>query len=486
MNEATAKRYPPGRYALQRRRFLTSAGSGLGAAALLALLRDDGVLAETEPPPGGLQWPRPPHLPATAKSCIFIFLAGGTSQVELFDPKPKLVELTGQPLPESLLANEQFFAVQPDKSMLMGSSFRFRRYGRCGTEMSELLPHVGACADDIALVRSMHTDQFDHGPAEILFSTGVDTPGRPSAGAWVTYGLGSPSQNLPGYVVLMSGRGPVARSVTWGNGFLPTIHAGVLFHEQGEPVLNLSNPAGITRRMQRLQLDAIRRLNGQRHAVTADPEIQNRVASYELAFRMQAGAPELIELSSETQQTHEAYGTARLGESGSFATNCLLARRLVERGVRFVSIFHRRWDHHSRVREGIEENSRVVDQPIGMLLKDLKQRGLLDSTVVVWGTEFGRTPITQNSQPGPDAGRDHHRLAFSIWMAGGGVRGGQVIGATDEFGWRPVEEPVHVHDFHATLLRLFGLNHLQLTFPFRGLDARLTDQAGQVVEKILA
>ncbi len=460
---------------IARRRFLTSAASGLGSAALLSLLHDDTVLAA-----------RPADSVATAKSCIFIFLAGGTSQVELFDPKPKLAEHSGEKLPASFFAKDRFFSIKPDQALAMGSRFGFRRYGQCGMEMSELLPHIGSSADDIALIRSMHTDQFDHGPAEILFSTGVDTPGRPSAGAWVTYGLGSESQNLPGYVVLMTGRGPVARSMTWGNGFLPTIHAGVLFHGSGEPLLNLSNPPGVKGEMQRVQLEALRELNQERFAQTGDPEILNRIAAYELAFRMQASAPELIDLERESPMTHGAYGTDRQGESRSFASNCLLARRLVERGVRFVSIFHRRWDHHSGIHKKIEDGCQIIDQPIGALLKDLKQRGLLDSTLVVWGTEFGRTPVTQNTQPGPGAGRDHHRHAFSLWMAGGGVRGGQVIGATDDFGWRPVEDPVHVHDFHATLLHLFGLNHLELTFRSKGLDTRLTDQSGKVIEKVFA
>jgi hypothetical protein len=473
--------------ALHRRRFLTGAGSGLGAAALLSLLNGDGVLAADASQEAGehAPGPRPPHFAPRAKNCIFIFLAGGTSQVELFDPKPKLAALTGQKLPDSFFAKERFFSIKPDRALVMGSRFGFRRYGRSGLEMSELLPHIGECADDIALVRSMHTDQFDHGPAEVLFSTGIDTPGRPSAGAWVTYGLGSESQNLPGYVVLVTGRGPVSRSLTWGNGFLPTAHAGVLFQEREEPVLNLSNPAGITPEMQRLQLDAVRQLNRQHLDLTHDRGVQDRIASYELAFRMQAGAPELIDLSGESRRTHASYGTERPGESGGFATNCLLARRLVERGVRFVSIVHRRWDHHSEVHKGVEENCRVVDQPIGALLKDLKSRGLLENTLVVWGTEFGRTPVTQNTQPGPRAGRDHHRLAFSVWLAGGGVPGGRAIGATDELGWRVTEDPVHVHDFNATLLHLFGLDHLRLTYRLRGLDVRLTNQGGKVVKSLL-
>ena len=470
---------------LSRRRFLTSTASGLGSLALASLLRQDSPLAKESDPAGPLA-SKMPHLPARAKNCIFIFLAGGTSQIELFDPKPKLHDLTGQKLPDSFFKNERFSFIKPEQSLLMGSHFPYRHYGQCGMEMSGLLPHVGSCADQITLIRSMYTDQFDHAPAEILFSTGTETPGRPSAGAWVVYGLGSESANLPGYVVLMTARGPVSRSSTWGSGFLPTNYAGVFFSGQGEPVLNLSNPPGVTPEMQRAQIEAVKRLNRRQYEALLDPEINSRIASYELAFRMQLAAPELIDLKSETPGTHAAYGTERTGEPGGFAQNCLLARRLVERGVRFVSIFHRKWDHHSRIREGLQENCQVVDQPIGALIKDLKQRGLLDNTLVVWGTEFGRTPITQNQKPGPDSGRDHHRFGFALWMAGGGVKGGNIIGQTDEFGWHAVEDRVHVNDFHATLLRLFGLDHLKLTHNFRGLDVRLTNQGGKVVEKALS
>jgi hypothetical protein len=467
-----------------RRRFLTSAASGLGALALSSLLKRDSLLAAADVQTGPLA-PKPPHFPASAKNCIFIFLAGGTSQVELFDPKPKLAELTGEKLPDSFFKNERFAFIKPEQSRLMGSQFLYRAYGQCGTEMSELLPHVGSCADELTLIRSMYTDQFDHAPAEIMFSTGVETPGRPSAGAWIAYGLGSESADLPGYVVLITERGPVSRSSTWGSGFLSTHYAGVLFNNQGEPVLNLSNPPGVTTQMQRAQIEVVKQINRQRFEALQDPEINSRIAAYELAFRMQSAAPELIDLSGERPHTHLAYGTSRAGEAGSFSQNCLLARRLVERGVRFVSIFHRRWDHHSKLRSGLEENCRVVDQPIGALIQDLKQRGLLDSTVVVWGTEFGRTPVTQNNQPGPEAGRDHHRFGFSLWLAGGGVKPGQVIGKTDEFGWHAIDDRVHVHDFQATLLHLFGLDHLKLTYNFRGLEARLTNQDGKVVAKVM-
>ena len=452
--------------------------------ALASLLSEDrargGVGSDNTPGPGG------PHFPARAKRCIFIFLAGGTSQVELFDPKPKLLELTGQKLPDSFFKNERFSFVKQDQSLIMGSQFKYRRYGRCGTEMSELLPGVGSCADELTLIRSMYTDQFDHAPAEIMFSTGVEAPGRPSAGAWILYGLGSESANLPGYVVLMTARGPVCRSSAWGSGFLSSNYAGVLFNNQGEPVLNLSNPPGVTREMQAEQIDVVKRLNERRYRTVLDPEIQSRIAAYELAFRMQTAAPELIDLGRESTVTREAYGTERAGDAGGFSRNCLLARRLVERGVRFVTLFHRKWDQHSGLKASLQDNCRVVDQPIGALIQDLKQRGLLDSTLVVWGTEFGRTPITENREPGPQAGRDHHRFGFSVWLAGGGAQPGQVVGATDELGWHAVQDRVHVNDFHATLLHLFGLDHLKLTRNFNGLDARLTNLGGTVVRKVLA
>ncbi len=478
-----------------RRAFLTSATSGLGAAALGSLLTGEAIAApaeadptaETEPPASTTPADRQgAHFPPTAKRAIFIYLAGGTSQIELFDPKPKLTELTGKGIPESFNKKELFAFVKPESAKLMGSRFPFRRYGQSGLEMSSLLPHVGSMADDIAVLRSLHTDSFDHGPAEILFSTGEDSPGRPSAGAWISYGLGSEAENLPAYVVLMTGRGPVSRGLAWGSGFLPTQHAGVLFRSRGEPVLNLASPPGVTLEAQRSQLDALRDLNRQRLETVLDPSIQNRIDAYELAFRMQMAAPELVDFRRESQRTLESYGVGRDGaEANSFAVNCVLARRLVERGVRFVSIFHRRWDHHAAVEGGVRTNCHVVDQPIGALLRDLKERGLLDETLVIWGTEFGRTPMTQNSEPGPGAGRDHHRYAFSTWMAGGGVRGGTVVGQTDELGFRPIEDSMHVNDFHATMLHLLGLDHLRLTYRFKGLDFRLTDQGGEVMEKVI-
>ncbi len=468
-----------------RRRFFTSTASGAGLAALSGMLRDDGLLATEPTTATNPLGPRTPHFPGKAKRCIFIFLAGGTSHLDLFDPKPKLKELDGQPIPDSFLKGIRFSFTKPTQSKLMGSRFEFRRYGECGMELSRLLPHIGACADDIGLVRSMHHTAFDHAPGELEIITGRDQPGRPSFGAWLTYGLGNESQNLPAFVALINHRGPVARAMAWGNGYLPSVHQGVLFRNQGEAILNLETPPGIRPEWHRAQLDAVQRLNRLKSQQVHDPEIEARIAAYELAFRMQTAAPELIDLSGETRQTQETYGLNRAGHQGVFSRNCLLARRLVERGVRVVSLFQRTWDQHKNLEGEIRTQCEEVDQPIGALLADLKQRGMLDSTLVIWGTEFGRTAITENAQPGPTAGRDHHPHCFSMWMAGGGVQGGQIIGQSDELGWHVAEDGVHTHDFHATLLHLFGFDHQRLTYRHRGLDVRLTDVAGNVVEKLL-
>jgi len=469
-----------------RRQFFTSTASGVGLAALAGMLRDDGLMAAESTAATNPLSPRTPHFPGKAQHCIFIFLAGGTSHLELFDPKPKLKELDGQAIPESFLNGIRFSFTKPTQSKLMGSRFEFRRYGQCGMELSNLLPHIGACADDIGLVRSMHHAAFDHAPGELEMITGRDQPGRPSFGAWLTYGLGNGSQNLPAFVAMINHRGPVARAMAWGNGYLPSVHQGVLFRNQGEPILNLETPAGIRPEWHRAQLDAVQQLNRLKLQQVHDPEIEARIAAYELAFRMQTAAPELIDLAGETRQTQETYGLNRSGQQGVFARNCLLARRLVERGVRVVSLFQRTWDQHKNLEGEIRAQCLEVDQPIGALLADLKRRGMLESTLVVWGTEFGRTAITENAQPGPTAGRDHHPHCFSMWLAGGGVKGGQVIGQSDELGWRVAENGVHTHDFHATLLYLFGFDHKRLTYRHRGLDVRLTDVAGNVVERLLA
>ncbi len=480
-----------------RRHFLTTTASGIGTLALASLLRDDGLLAAEADAANPLA-PRPPHFPARAKACICIYLEGAPSQIDLFDPKPKLNELDGQKLPESMTKNVRFAFIQKESARLMGCPRTFTKHGRCGMDFSDFLPHLAGCADDICMVRSMHTEAFNHHPGQLMMNTGVPMFGRPSMGSWLTYGLGSMSRSLPGYVVLTAGRGTSGGASNWSSGFLPTTYQGVLFRNQGDPVLDLSNPAGLTDDMQRRTIAALGELNRQHHAAVGDPEIDSRIAAYELAFRMQSAAPELIDLAGETQATLDMYGVGRQdrGKGGrgggkgvyhSFAANCLLARRLVERGVRFVNLYHASWDHHSNLNEELGFNCGMADQPVAALLRDLKQRGLLDSTLVVWLSEFGRTPLGEN-RPGFPAvtGRDHHPFAFTIWMAGGGVKGGQTVGKTDDIGWNVVEDPTHVNDFHATLLHLFGLNHLKLTYRFQGRDFRLTDVAGKVVTKLLA
>ncbi len=483
-----------------RRNFLASSASGIGALALASLLQDDGVVAQ-EPPrdPAHPLAPRPPHYGNKARACICIYLEGAPSQIDLFDPKPRLNQLHGQALPESLWRNVRFAFTQPATARIMGSPRRFHRHGQCGMDLSDLLPHLATCADDICWIRSLHTEAFNHHPGQLYMNTGVPTFGRPSMGSWLNYGLGSESRALPGYVVLTAGRGTSGGTSNWSSGFLPTTYAGVLFRNQGEPVLNLHNPAGLTDEMQRRTIETLRHLNNLRHQEIGDPEINSRVAAYELAFRMQAAAPELISLQGETRKTLNEYGIDRTeppiqahrgggpGQFRQFALNCLLARRLVERGVRFINIYHASWDHHSNLNSELTHNCRMADQPVAALLKDLKRRGLLDSTLVLWLSEFGRTPLGENRGGNPNAtGRDHHPFAFTIWMAGGGARGGHIHGQTDELGWGIVRDPVHINDFHATLLHLFGLDHLRLTYRFQGRDFRLTDVGGRLVRELLA
>jgi len=476
---------------MSRRYFLASAGYGVGLAALQSL-----AAAEERSIVNPLA-PKPPHFPAKARACIFIFLEGGPSQIDLFDPKPRLNELDGKPLPESLTKTVRFAFIKKESAVLLGTRRTFKKHGSSGMEFSDLLPHLSRSADDILMVRSMHTDQFNHHPAQLVLHSGRPFFGLPTAGAWLTYGLGSESQNLPGYVVLSSGRGTSGGASLWQSGFLPSVYAGVLLRNQGDPVLNLASPPGMPRELERRGLDALREINDARFAALGDPEIRSRIASYELGFRMQAAAPELIDLSRETKATLEAYGVGREdppmenlaqrgggeGQYHSFASNCVLARRLVERGVRFVSLFHASWDHHSNLDVELRHNCGMADQPVAALLRDLKERGLLDSTLVVWAGEFGRTPLGENRQGyAKVSGRDHHPFAFTIWMAGGGVRGGLTYGETDELGWSIVRDPVHVNDFQATMLHLFGLDHTRLTHRFQGLDSRLTGVAGRVIK----
>ncbi|MEO8495946.1 MAG: DUF1501 domain-containing protein [Planctomycetota bacterium] len=481
-----------------RRQFLTSSASGLGAAALASLLQQDRLLGE-ESSVNPLA-PKSAPLPAKAKQCIFILPAGAPSHIDLFDPKPKLRELHGEKPPASLIENVRFAFVKKETAVLAGSAREFSKHGECGMELSDFLPHLGGCADDLCLVRSMHTDAFNHHPAQLMLCSGVPRFGRPSMGSWLTYGLGSEADNLPGYVVLTAGRGSSGGVSNWSSGFFPSTYEGVVFRSQGEPVLNLNNPPGIDRAVQQQGLETLNKLNRRRLDDVQDPEIASRIASYELAFRMQAAAPELIDLSDETQDTLDAYGVTRKEPAKfdfrgggpnvykQFATNCVLARRMIERGVRFVTLVHASWDHHSNIDEELGYNAGMADQPIAALLKDLKQRGLLDSTLVVFAGEFGRTPLWENrgGNQSKVVGRDHHPAAFSVLMAGGGIKGGQVYGETDEIGWSPVKDPVHVNDFHATMLHLFGFDHLRFTHKFKGLEVRLTDQGGKVVRPLLA
>ncbi|WP_166830717.1 DUF1501 domain-containing protein [Thalassoroseus pseudoceratinae] len=488
-----------------RRDFLTTSASGLGAIGLGAMLSQDGVLgprsvlADDAAAAVNPLAPKAPHFAPKAKSCIFIFMAGAPSHLDLFDPKPKLNEMNGQKLPESMTKNVRFAFIKKDSAKLMGTNRTFKKYGECGTEFSDLLPNIGSKADDILLVRSMHTDQFNHHPGQLLMQCGRAAFGLPCMGSWLTYGLGSESQNLPGYVVLTAGRGSSGGATLWQSGFLPSVYSGVRFRNAGDPVLNLGNPDGLPPELQRAGLDALREVNQSRYATMRDPEIASRIASYELAFRMQSAAPELIDLDGETKSTLDKYGVNREdlkvkasrgggpGQYGIFARNCLLARRMVERGVRFVNIVHASWDHHSNLDNELKYNAGMADQPIAALIQDLKDRGMLDETLVVWAGEFGRTPLGENRNGNPNAtGRDHHPFAFSMFLAGGGIKGGQVYGETDEIGWAPTKDPVHVNDLQATMLNLFGLDHLKLTYRFQGRDFRLTDVAGNVLDRWIA
>jgi hypothetical protein len=485
---------------LARRQFFTSTASGLGALALASLLRQDGLLASDDRSANPLK-PKPPHFAPKAKSCIFFLPEGAPSHIDLFDPKPKLNELHGQKLPESMTKSVRFAFIQKESAVLLGCNRKFNPHGNSGMELSDFLPHLGECTDDMCLIRSMHTDAFNHHPAQLMMMSGVPRFGRPSMGSWLTYGLGSESENLPGYVVLTAGRGGSGGVSNWTSGFLPSSYQGVLFRDKGDPVLNLANPPGVSTDLQGRSLDAIASLNRRRLDALQDPEIASRISSYELAFRMQAAAPELVDLSQESQATLDMYGCDRpepkdVSGRGSgpnvfkqFARNCLLARRLVERGVRFVTMVHASWDHHSNIDEELGYCARMADQPLAALIKDLKQRGLLDSTLLVFAGEFGRTPLGENRKGRENdlkLGRDHHPFAFSIWMAGGGFQGGLTYGKTDDIGWSIVENPVHINDLHATVLHQFGFDHRRLAVSYKGLSVRLTDQGGRVVNDLLS
>jgi hypothetical protein len=462
---------------ISRRWFFEQCGIGVGGMALANLLAEAG-LADT--PKGDPLAAKKPPFPAKAKNVIFLFMAGAPSHLELFDYKPQLAKFNGTLPPPELLKGYRAAFINPN-STLLGPKFKFDKYGQSGAEVSELLPHFTKIVDDVAIVKSMVTDAFNHAPGQLLMNTGTMLFGRPSMGAWVTYGLGNESKDLPSFVVFSSGKkGPSGGNSCWGSGFLPTVYQGVQFRGSGDPVLYLSNPPGIDADVQRDSLDTIRSMNETRQGITGDPEIATRINSYEMAYRMQSSAPELMDLSKEPQHVLDMYG-AEPGKP-SFANDCLLARRMVERGVRFVQLYHEAWDQHDNLTKDIKINCKDTDQACAALVQDLKQRGLLDSTLVIWGGEFGRTPMVQ----GGSDGRDHHPNAFTMWLAGGGIKPGITIGESDELGFNVINDKVHVHDLHATILKLLGFEHTHFTYKFQGRNFRLTDVAGNVVDKICA
>ena len=468
---------------ITRRHFFGTCGIGVGKIALASLLAAEtgGPAVADGPRPMAL---RPPHFPPRARAVIQLFMAGAPSQLELFDHKPRLAALEGQPLPAEVIGGQRYAFIRPDAAVL-GPQFRFARHGRCGAEVSEVLPHLAGVVDRIAIVRSCRTDQFNHAPAQIFMNCGFAQPGRPSMGSWVTYGLGSESEELPAFVVMSTGSGISGGAANWSNGFLPGIYAGTRFRNAGPPILNVASPAGLDRRVADDTLSLVAALDRRRLAVDGDPEIITRIASYEMAHRLQTSAPELMNLGDETAETLALYGCEP--EKASFARACLVARRLVERGVRFVTIYHEGWDAHSDVAGNVKGNCAATDRASAALVEDLERRGLLDETLVVWGGEFGRTPMVEASAVlGRSRGRDHHPSAFTMWLAGGGIRGGVTHGETDELGFRVARDEVHVHDLQATILHCLGLDHERLTFRHQGRDFRLTDVHGHVVAGILA
>jgi hypothetical protein len=475
--------------AITRRWFFQQCQLGLGSVALASLLGEGRLSAAPSSAPASPLTPKPGHFPAKAKNVIYLFMAGGPSQLDLFDHKPKLTELNAQPIPDSFLEGKRFAFMDTTfktKPTLLGSRRQFAQHGQSGAWVSDAFPFTAKIADDLSFVKSVRTNLFNHAPAKLFMNTGSGQFGRPSMGAWVTYGIGSECADLPGFVVLQSGpRGPRGGAMNWTSGFLPTTYQGVPLRGNGDPILDLSSPAGVDEARQRRAIDTIRDLNEHRREETGDAEIDTRIAAYEMAYRMQTSAPELIDLSGESAATLDAYGVKE-GQP-SFARNCLLARRLIERGVRFVQLYHTNWDSHGGPGENLEEDFtkvvREVDQAQAALVQDLKQRGLLKDTLVVWGGEFGRTPM---GEPREKTGRNHHIDAFTMWFAGGGTKPGLTVGETDELGFNAVTDKAHVHDIHATILHLLGLDHTRLTFKFQGRDFRLTDVEGEVLKKLLA
>ncbi len=461
-------------FSSSRRTFLTGTAGSLGLTALASLLSNPEARAEVELQSGL-------HFRPKIKRVIFLCMAGGPSHLETFDNKPKLKELDGKPMPQSFTKGQPIAQLQGKKLTCRGAMHPFSRHGKSGQEISSVFPHMQSIADDICILRSMKTEAINHDPAHTFMNTGTTISGRPAMGSWLLYGLGSECQDLPGFIVMTSTGGgqnqPIA-SRQWHSGFLPGQHQGVHFNSSGDAVLYVKNPAGVTNKDQRRIIDSIQAINHQRQQAVRDPEIATRISQYELAFKMQMSVPSLTDLSDETQETLDMYGTK--GADGTFAGNCLLARRLAERGVRFIQLYHRGWDHHGDLEKGILKTAKHVDQGTTALIKDLKRRGMLDDTLVLWGGEFGRTPMAQGS------GRDHHMKGFSMWMAGGGVRGGMTYGSTDELGYNAQENIVHVHDLHATMLHLLGIDHKKLTYKYRGREFRLTDVHGHVVKDILS
>jgi hypothetical protein len=476
-----------------RRHFFQECGIGVGKIALAGLLTNalasrpsaaPGTLTQPRSPAADPLAPRQPHFAPKAKRVIHLFMAGAPSQLDLFDSKPQLARLEGKPLPPSVIGGQRYAFIRPDAAVL-GPRFPFAKHGQCGAELSTMLPHLAKVVDDICLVKSVRTDQFNHAPAQIFFNTGFAQPGRPSLGSWVLYGLGSMTSDLPAFVVMSTGSGISGGSANWSSGFLPTIYTGVRLRNQGDPILNVSSPSGVDPHLQRDSLDLIGSLNRRRLKTEGDPEIATRIASYEMAFRLQTSAPELMDLRQETKATLAMYGADP--DKPSFARACLLARRLIERGVRFINIYHEGWDAHSDVSGNHKKNCGDTDRASAALVKDLKQRGLLDDTLVIWGGEFGRTPMVEtNPALGRSLGRDHHPQAFTMWLAGGGIKPGLTYGATDELGFHVIEKPVHVHDMQATILHLLGFDHDKLTYRHAGRDFRLTDVHGHVVTDLLA
>ena len=466
-----------------RRYFLQQCMGGIGAMALGSLM--DLGKSSIDPKLGGS---RDPHFPPRAKQVIFLHMAGAPSQLELFDYKPVLKKYDGKECPSYLLDGKRF-AFLRGRPQMMGPQASFQQYGQTGSWVSEHLPHFSNWVDEVSFLKAMHTDEFNHAPAQLFMHTGSPRLGRPSMGSWMMYGLGSENENLPGYVVLTSGSEPSAGKSIWGNGFLPSLHQGVQCRSQGDPILYLNNPKGVDEHLRKRSIDIINDINRKEYESVRDPEILSRIAQYELAFRMQAEVPEVMNIKDEPEYFQKLYGT-QLGRI-SFANNCLLARRLIERGVRFVQLFDNSWDHHgvglgNGVVDGLAGACKNVDQPIAALLQDLKMRGLLESTLVVWGGEFGRTPMKETRASGADfKGRDHHSEAFTMWMAGGGIKAGKTYGETDELGFSGIEGRTHVHDLQATILHCMGINHKKLTYHFQGRDFRLTDVHGHVIKDIL-